>query len=157
MQYRIQAKGFSLIELLVVVALLGVVAGVVLLALNPLTIQKRSRDARRKADLEAIRQALELYRADNGEYPASSFMTDSLQPQPWIAGLVPDYISELPVDPINNGAYRYTYLSITACGVNAGDEYLLYAALESDSSSSAYSYNYGSCTGTTSYYLVEEP
>ena len=52
-------QGFTLIELLVVIAIIGVLASVVLASLN--TARKKSRDARRIADIKQIQLALELY------------------------------------------------------------------------------------------------
>lgn len=64
-------QGFTFIELLVVITIIGVVfaAGVV----SYTTISKNSRNARRGADLEAIRQALEMCRSIDGSYPASVY------------------------------------------------------------------------------------
>ena len=52
-------KGFTLIELLVVIAIIGILASVVLASLN--SARKKSRDARRVADIKQIQLALELY------------------------------------------------------------------------------------------------
>lgn len=62
-------NGFTFIELLVVTTIMAVVfaAGIV----SYTTISKNSRNARRKADLEAIRQALEMCRSIDGAYPAN--------------------------------------------------------------------------------------
>ena len=59
--------GFTLIELLVVIAIIGILASVVLASLN--TARRKSRDARRLADIKQIQVALELYFDAKGEYP----------------------------------------------------------------------------------------
>lgn len=119
-------KGFSLIELLVVVSLIAVLMGVT--AFGVRGSREQSRDAQRKADLESIRLALEIYRADNGNYGLSEINCDSsLGPSlgecltsgtSWgnSAGfdtlnslLVPNYIQVLPVDPINNSTHKYNF------------------------------------------------
>ncbi len=59
--------GFTLIELLVVISIIGVVLGLSVFGLAG--ARKNARDAKRKSDLESIRSALEIYRADCDTYP----------------------------------------------------------------------------------------
>jgi len=60
-------KGFTLIELLVAMTVASVLMGLALVSYQG--ARKSARDGKRKADLEQIRSALEMYRADKGEYP----------------------------------------------------------------------------------------
>lgn len=60
-------NGFTLVELLVVMAILGVLT--TLIAGGYRSAQMRGRDAQRKGDLKEIANSLELYYADYGEYP----------------------------------------------------------------------------------------
>lgn len=60
-------RGFTLIELLVVIAIIGILSSVVLASLS--SARTKSRDARRMADLNQIRTAVELYHSDHGHYP----------------------------------------------------------------------------------------
>jgi len=62
-------KGFTLVELLIVMAILG--ALVALVAGNFITSQMKARDAQRKSDLKQVSQALELFYSDYERYPAS--------------------------------------------------------------------------------------
>jgi len=64
-------KGFTLIELLVVIIVLGVLAA--LISGNFFTSLKKGRDAKRKADLEQIQRALEMYYEDKKAYPTFTF------------------------------------------------------------------------------------
>lgn len=60
-------NGFSLIELLVVATIVIVLTTIGVISYRAASI--KSRDSKRKADLEAVRQALVLYRSDVGSYP----------------------------------------------------------------------------------------
>lgn len=61
-----KASGFTLIELLIVIAIIGILAAVV--AINLDDAQSKSRDARRKSDLNTIAKAVQLYREEVGNY-----------------------------------------------------------------------------------------
>lgn len=64
-------KGFTLTEILVVIAIIGVLASVVLVALN--SSRAKARDAARLKDLETIVGALQVYYEAHGVYPATSY------------------------------------------------------------------------------------
>ena len=63
-------KGFTLIELLIVIVIIGILAAIVIGIVGSST-QKRARDTKRKTAISEISKALELYFADNNEYPAT--------------------------------------------------------------------------------------
>jgi len=62
--------GFTLVEILIVIGILGVLSTVGFTSYT--ATQKNSRDSRRKIDLEMIKQALEVYKSDKGNYPPGS-------------------------------------------------------------------------------------
>ncbi|KKU25970.1 MAG: Type II secretion system protein G [Microgenomates group bacterium GW2011_GWA2_46_16] len=97
-------KGFTLIELLVVSTIIATLIGIA--SVSYIRATQSSRDAKRKTDLEQIRQALETYRSEIGTYPASK---DSLDP---------DYISAVPTDP-KTGTYQYTRTTTTTFSICA--------------------------------------
>lgn len=60
-------NGFTIIELLVVIMIIGLLASIIAISVNGSRV--KARDARRKADIRQIRIALELYKAEKGYYP----------------------------------------------------------------------------------------
>src|SRR6202012_4303828 len=104
-------RGFTLIEIMVVIAILGILA-----ALIVPKIMSRPDEARRvaaKQDIGSIMQAMNLYRLDNGRYPTQDQGLRALVEKPatdpvpnnWKGG---GYLERLPVDPWGN---PYQYLS----------------------------------------------
>lgn len=65
-----KAKGFTLIELLVVIAIIGLLSTLAVVALN--NARQKSRDAKRVSDVKQTSTALELYFADNNQYPTAA-------------------------------------------------------------------------------------
>ena len=63
-------SGFTLIEILIVVSIIGMLASIVLVGLG--SFRSRGRDARRAADLREVQNALELYNEKQGSYPQVS-------------------------------------------------------------------------------------
>lgn len=100
-------KGFTLVELLVVVAIIGILAAISVVALN--TARARARDSRRVADVRQIQTALELYYNDWGTYP------DSVTAGGAIASGTNVYMSTVPTPPTPydgshcSAANNYTY------------------------------------------------
>ena len=115
-------RGFTLIELMVVITIIGLLASSVLVALG--NARAKARDARRTADIRALMTALELYNNDNTGYPASA--GDAIQNVTAISGLVPAYLDKLPIDPRGTG-------SGTSMGDTVGNfEYVYQAASNKD-------------------------
>ena len=79
-------RGFSLIELIVVVTIIGILAGIALI--NVRTAQTKAREAALKDNLFQMRKAIDNFYADKQRYPAS------------LEELVPNYIRKIPSDPI---------------------------------------------------------
>ena len=101
--------GFTLIEILVVVVILGILAAVIV----PKIMDKpeQARIAKAKTDIRALETALDLYRLDNFAYPTTDQGLDALvtkptgapEPKNWKAG---GYVKQLNKDPWGN-AYKY--------------------------------------------------
>ena len=103
--------GFTLLEILIVVAILGILATIIVPK-----IMKRPEEARRtkaKIDIKAIETALNLYRLDNGVYPSTEQGLEALVAKP-TTGVIPKnwneegYLDKTPKDPWGN---PYAYLS----------------------------------------------
>ncbi len=118
---RNSERGFTLIELMIVVTIIGIIAAIALASLG--LIKENARDKKRLTDITAIRHALNLYATDrgglprlagthcigknNGEtcwgdrnMPGSTALTSALQP----------YISSIPVDPLPDRGWGDAYL-----------------------------------------------
>ncbi|MFZ2835796.1 MAG: prepilin-type N-terminal cleavage/methylation domain-containing protein [Candidatus Saccharimonadales bacterium] len=67
---RSSGNGFTIVELLIVIVIIGILAAITIVAYNG--IQNRARDAQRKSDLSQIAKALQMYKLDNGSYPSIS-------------------------------------------------------------------------------------
>lgn len=105
MQQRKQ-RGFTLIEIMVVVVILGILAAFVVPNLMDKPVQAKITKA--KSDITVIESALDLYRLDNNRYPSTDEGLDALMDKPadapaWKEG---GYIKKLPKDPWGND-YQY--------------------------------------------------
>jgi len=100
-------RGFTLIEVLVVVAILGILAAIVVPR-----IMDRPDEAKRvaaKADVSAIVQSLKMYRLDNGFYPSTDQGLVALVQRPTTNPQPPSwkpYLDRLPKDPWGSD-YQY--------------------------------------------------
>ena len=95
-----QQRGFSLIEIMVVVVILGILASIVV----PKIIHRpdEARLVKAKQDVLAIQNALDLYRLDNGVYPSTDQGLMALVEKPTSNPIPHDwklYLKSLPKDP----------------------------------------------------------
>lgn len=147
-------NGFTLLELLIVIAIIGILASISFVALNGARTQ--GRDSRRKSDLETIRSALELYKADCNQYPASSSwpsVGNALTGT--CTGGSNTYLQKRPGDPSGStfGIYVYTPLPATGPPYTT---YTLCSGLE-DPPASPDITDCGACTPATCSYKVTNP
>jgi general secretion pathway protein G len=102
-------RGFTLLEVMVVVVILGILAALVL----PKIISRpdEARVLAAKQDIASLMQALKLYRLDNQRYPVTEQGLQALAVQPVTTPLAPNwkaggYVERLPKDPWGN-PYQY--------------------------------------------------
>jgi general secretion pathway protein G len=114
--------GFTMFEMLLVIAIITILIGVSLFAMQG--SRESARDARRRADLESVRSAIEIYRADCNFYPASLTFNGTWDLTGTDCSNTNTYMSDLPQDTVSGRIYRYTRITNTT--------YELCAALETE-------------------------
>jgi len=171
MKWRAKQTGFTIVELLIVIVVIGILAAITIVAYNG--IQQRARDAQRQSDISTIKKALEVYYAANDRYPPGSGSTSingswsTTADASWanLQTILQPYISLLPRDPISkqtsagsypwnaSDGYDYSYygFSSTECGKTSGtyQGYLMVYKLEATANTNTSS---GTCSTTISSY-----
>lgn len=143
--------GFTLIELLVVIGIMGTLVTIMLP--NFIGGRQRSKDARRKLDIEQISSALEQYRSVVGTYPATVTLNcdsarETITYSP--GGGVPDttFLSTMPQDPgCSTHKYSVQLLSSTDYSICAYLEATTITTPPGDTSTSCGANNCNYCKG----------
>ena len=100
-------EGFTLIELMIVIVILGLLATVIM----PRMLNRPEQARRMKAvvDIRNIESALALFKTDTGRFPTTSEGLEALVSNPGIKGYNSDcYLDKVPIDPWGN---KYVYMS----------------------------------------------
>lgn len=128
---RIDYRGFTLIELILVMAIIMILSVIGFGSYTQATL--KARDTQRKNDLNQIAKAIELFNNDIGSYPTSvggvMYCPTLTEPKAcgtqiyaYVKGVMAVYMDEVPSDPTSGKIYYYSQ--------DAGGGFSLYAALE---------------------------
>ena len=127
-KFKNKKSGFTLLEILLVVGIIAILAGIVIVAINPSKQLATVRNTERKSDIKQISNALQQYYIDNAHYPTSTpaTLTDicdtGSSPYPAssvtcgslfnLSVLVPTYLTAIPKDPqaTTTGATGYQFM-----------------------------------------------
>jgi prepilin-type N-terminal cleavage/methylation domain-containing protein len=124
-------EGFTLIEVLLVVALLAILMSITYIAINPAKNFADTRNAQRSADVMEIINAASQYLAEDGHTVANLGTVPACTGTPAVIGsavggvnlattLVETYIAGIPVDPSQTAALRATNSGYTICTTAGG-------------------------------------
>lgn len=143
-----KSGGFTLIELIIVMMIIALLAGLSLFAMQG--ARRQGRDSKRKADLEVIRSSLELFKADCNVYPAtlpaSGSQLTGTTCSPSNSNV---YLQQVPDDPSSNQNYSYRRITTTT--------YTLCSTLEEPPATPNDTSNCNSCGTTNCSYKVVNP
>lgn len=120
---------FTLVELMIAIAIIGILTTVASLSYNG--VRQRARDSQRKNDLNQIKVVLSSYytsQTPQAYVTAASKVTINSSNDTLTTALEPNYIRDMPVDPNNTGNYVYKYQSF-----NSAKNFTLYGTLENTS------------------------
>jgi len=127
-------KGFTIVELVVVIAVIGILAAITTVSYNG--FQAKARDAKRLNNVQIITDALQAYQLKVGSYPTASgngsggWETSSINPGQFLQTLkTSGYLPTVPVDPINTAGKEFYYYRYPAgnygCDVSKGGYFVL--------------------------------
>ena len=116
-------SGFTIVELLIVIVVIGILAGLVITTFTG--IQQKARNTERQTDIKAIHGQVEAYYAQNGKYPTLANLNDSTWRTANMKGLDPEALKDpkgagqtLVAAPASNA---YAYAVFAADGTTACD------------------------------------
>lgn len=118
------SKGFTIVELLIVIVVIGILAALVLNSFRG--VQERARDTERRTDINAQASQLELYYQDQGGYPlftgqinTDSWITTNMQGADLAAWRAPGFSTNTMVNSATPTKDQYGYAPLQSDGTTA--------------------------------------
>jgi prepilin-type N-terminal cleavage/methylation domain-containing protein len=117
-----KSKGFTIVELLIVIVVIGILATLVIVTFTG--IQQKARNSQRQTDVNAMDSHVEAYYAQTGNYPTFAQLSDATWRGTNMKGLDPQAL----IDPKGNalanaqaatGVYTYSYVATESANANA--------------------------------------
>lgn len=123
-------KGFTIIELLVSIVVIGILATIMIISYSG--IQQQSRDSERGSDIVQLKMAIEKYHSDKSLYPIVCSVDNTDCPVSALATELAPYLSNIPKDPryTLDSASDYRYVR----GATTTDSYAIKVTYEAKSS-----------------------
>lgn len=111
---NINAIGFTIVELLIVIVVIAILATISVVAYKG--IQQRARDAKRLQDIQAIASAMRMSYAEKGSYPTGNIYTadPNFKTSAFYTAISP-YMQDVPTDPTEGNGYTYLIAGNQTC------------------------------------------
>lgn len=114
-------KGFTIVELLIVIVVIGILATLVIVTFSG--IQQRGRNSQRQTDINAVASHVEAYYADTGTYPTAAMLNDAAFRAAKMKGLDPEALKDPKATGANIGdatatatGNQYGYVATSGTG-----------------------------------------
>ena len=124
MTKQTKTRGFTIVELLIVIVVIGILATLVIVTFTG--IQQKGRNTQRQTDIKALNGYVESFYAEYGFYPTGGDMTNPAFIQKYMKGLDPkalvdpkqpqDGTATISTTEVADGTYQYSYVASNATG-----------------------------------------